>query len=104
MKLSEFEAKLLRAARQAQPGAHVPYAFEKRIMARLAARRPESPWVWWSVSLWRGAAACAIVTVLCATWSCLTPKPPATPPVADLSQEFQSAVFASMTQPTEDGS
>jgi hypothetical protein len=42
----------------------VPYAFEKRIMARLPARPAEDLWSLWGFGLWKGAAACAAVTAL----------------------------------------
>ena len=38
MNLAELERKLIAAARANPPSDRVPYAFEKRIMARLAAR------------------------------------------------------------------
>ena len=100
MKLNELQAKLIAAARLDTPKDNVPYAFEQRIMHRLAARRPESPWVWWNASLWRGAVACMAITAACAIWFSQAPKTPE--PTADLSQELQSTVFASMNQPTED--
>ena len=40
MNLAELERKLIAAARANPPSDRVPYAFEKRIMARLAARSP----------------------------------------------------------------
>ncbi|HWD19557.1 MAG TPA: hypothetical protein VHB20_09770 [Verrucomicrobiae bacterium] len=101
MNLSDLQTKLLRAARQAPPRDTVPYAFEKRIMHRLASAAPENPWAAWGSSLWRGALACMAVTILCAVWSYSGSRPA---PVAstDFSQDLQSVVFASMGQPSED--
>jgi hypothetical protein len=64
MNLENLRAKLVSAARRHPPDARVPYAFEKRIMARLAPSRPEDLWSLWGTALWKGAAACAAVTVL----------------------------------------
>ncbi len=101
MKLSDLQTKLIESARRIEPRSDVPYAFEKRIMHRLGSQRPESMWAGWGASLWRGAAACVAVTLVCAVWASRGPKP-APAPVADLSQELQSTVFASMNQPAED--
>ena len=38
MNLAELQKKLIAAARANAPGDHVPYAFEKRVMALLASR------------------------------------------------------------------
>ncbi len=64
MNLSELQNKLLAAARRNPPDGHVPYAFEKRIMARLTAAPQPSEWLAWSRALWFGAAACAAVALL----------------------------------------
>lgn len=74
MNLSELQQKLLRAARLHPPGEHVPYAFERRIMARLTAAPQSSEWLAWSRALWYGAAACTVITLFTALWS-----PPAGP-------------------------
>ena len=71
MKLSELERKLIAAAKANPPSERVPYAFEKRIMARLSALRGVDEWLWWSRALWRGAAACAMVALLLSAWSFL---------------------------------
>jgi anti-sigma-K factor RskA len=101
MNLSDLQTKLIESARRIEPSSHVPYAFEKRVMHQLGARRPETVLGWWGDSLWRGAAACIAVTLVCAVWASRTPQPKPEP-AADLSQELQSTVFASMNQPTED--
>ncbi len=56
MKLSELHNKLIAAARNNPPDDRVPYAFEKRITALLAARPVTDRWALWSRALWRGAA------------------------------------------------
>lgn len=64
MNLSELQKKLLAAARRNPPDDQVPYAFEKRIMARLTAMPKPSEWLAWSRALWFGAAACVAVALI----------------------------------------
>lgn len=45
-------------ARVHPPSDHVPYAFEKRIMARLASREMPDAWAAWGAMLWRAVAPC----------------------------------------------
>ena|ERR1051325_9058149 len=74
MDLSSLSKKLVAVARSQPPGDQVPYAFEKRIMARLAALPKADEWVWWGRALWRGAAACAAVALLCSAWTFFPPS------------------------------
>ena len=69
MDLLNLRKKLVAVARSNPPGEQVPYAFEKRIMARLAALPQIDEWVWWSRALWRGAAICTAVALLFSAWS-----------------------------------
>ena len=69
MDLLKLRKKLLTVARSNPPGDHVPYAFEQRILARLAALPKADDWAWWGRALWRGAAACAAVALLFSAWS-----------------------------------
>ena len=57
------------AARQNPPSDRVPYAFEKRVMARLTAARKTDEWQGWAQALWRGAVACLAVALLAGAWS-----------------------------------
>ena len=66
MNLAELQKKLIAAARANPPSDVVPYAFEKRIMARLASRPVADPWLSWGVALWRGAAASVAISILAA--------------------------------------
>lgn len=95
MNLSRLEKKLFAAARLNPPGDDVPYAFESRIMARLAGLSKPDEWLWWSRALWRGAAVCASVALLCSAWSFL-PLSGHNPPggVVDLEE----AVLASVSE------
>ena len=69
MNLDELQKKLLAAARQNPPGDQVPYAFERRIMARLACTPCLDEWMAWVRPLWFGAGVCAAVAVFLSVWS-----------------------------------
>ena len=97
MNLPELEKKLIAAARLKAPDGRVPYAFEKRIMAQLAARGGADQWVFWARGLWRAAAACVAVAVIFGAVSLFTPAAPDTG--NDLSQDFENTLLASADLP-----
>ena len=100
MNLAELEKKLIAAARANPPGDHVPYAFEKRITARLTARTVLDRWADWSRALWRGAAGClAVLVVSGACWLFL---PQNGGGANDLSQDFENTMLAAADQPDTD--
>ena len=97
MNLAELEKKLIEAARLKQPDERVPYAFEKRIMAQLAARTGADRRAFWIRGLWRAAALCVAVAVMFGAVSLFLP---ATPDNGnDLSQDFENTLLASADQP-----
>ena len=63
MNLPELQKKLIAAARANPPGDRVPYAFEKRIMARLEGRTAVDAWGLWGRALSR-AAICSVIFML----------------------------------------
>ncbi len=69
MNLAELERKLIAAARANPPSDRVPYAFEKRILARLPARPLADGWELWGRALWRAAAPCVAIMLLLGAWS-----------------------------------
>ena len=87
--------RLLEAARAHQPSEAVPYAFEQRIMARLAGRRVEDKWSMWGKALWRAAAACVALSITLSVWS--------TWPSDDASSAttLEDAVYAAVEQPSD---
>jgi hypothetical protein len=91
MKLAELQRKLIAAARAHPPSNQVPYAFEKRIMARLQLRPVLDVWALWARGLWRAAAPCVAVMLLLSAWSVLAP---ANTPATDLPSAFDNAVLA----------
>lgn len=96
MKLSELEKKLIAAARTNPPDDRVPYAFEKRITALLAAQPVLDRWALWSRALWRGAAVCLAVMFLLGAGLLFLPKNSSSS--GDLSQEFENTMLASAHQ------
>lgn len=69
MNTGKLQQKLIQAARRDAVNDRVPYAFEKRIMARIAALPPIDVWSLWSRALWRAAAPCVAITLLLTLWS-----------------------------------
>jgi hypothetical protein len=100
MNPSDLQIKLIEAARKEPPQDQVPYAFEKRVMARLAGLSALNYWALWGRPLWRAALSCVAITLLCGIWSV------ASAPKGDNSdsfaQAFERAVFASSDQHLED--
>src|SRR5277367_5041348 len=96
MNFDQLQQKLISAARENPPSDRVPYAFEKRIIAQRAARPLPDRWAQWAGALWRGAAACVLVTLLCSAWSLysISSRVPAT----DLSQQFENTLIAAVDQ------
>ena len=92
MKLDRLQTKLMAAARAAQPSPRVPFAFEKRIMARLASGTPLDILGAWSTALWRAAVSCVVIVALSGAWSLFSTSPE---PEAEFSNAFETAVFAS---------
>lgn len=98
--MDDFEPcrKLLDAARAVPTDYRVPYAFEKRIMARLASVRIEDPLALWGQALWRGAVFCLTLTVLLAVGSTFLPAHNNTD---TLPQAVASTVFAAVDNPPD---
>jgi hypothetical protein len=88
--------KLIAVARANPPSDRVPYAFEKRVMAQLAARAGiERPGLWVR-GLWQAAVSCMIVALLLGAWAFFNPS--ASSKADDLSQNFESTLLASVDQ------
>ena len=64
MNHTELHQKLIAVARANPPSDRVPYAFEKRIMARLQAPAPFDLGALWSRLLWRATAPALALMVL----------------------------------------
>ncbi len=103
MNLGSLEQKLIAVARANPPSEKVPYAFEKRIMARLAGRPVADRWALWARGLWAAAAPCVAIMLALGAWSFFAPKSP--PPTTDLSQQLENTLLAAVDQapPTDSG-
>ncbi len=97
MNLAELERKLIGAARANPPSDRVPYAFEKRILARLAECPAVDVWALWGRALWRAAAPCAAIMVALAAWSFFYPAHRSSP-ANDLSQALEQTLLAAAEQ------
>ena len=95
MHLAELERKLIAAARANPPSERVPYAFEKRIMARLAARPVPDGWELWGRALWRAAAPCVAIMLLLGGWTFFAQG---SAPADDLSQVLEQTLLAAVDQ------
>ena len=67
--LKKLHEALIGAAQAQVPSDAVPYAFERRVMARLQSAAAPNAWVLWGQALWRAAAACVAIAALCSVWS-----------------------------------
>lgn len=92
MNLVELQRKLIAAGRSEPVSERVPYAFEKRVMARLVSVPVIEPAAAWARALWRAAASCAAITVLLTLWSFY--EPAAASSGTNLSEEIENTVLA----------
>lgn len=95
MKLPELEKKLISAARKQTVNDHVPYAFEKRVMACIRSHPALDVTALWAQALWRSAGACLAVVAVLGAISIFSPRPQ-TPAPGDLSQEFEKTMLAAL--------
>ena len=96
MKLTALEKKLMRAARTSVLEDRVPYAFEQRIMARLAGMTVVDPLGLWGRALWRAAVPCIGTALLLGLWT-FWPRDHSAA-MADFPVEFESAVLVAVDQ------
>ena len=94
MNLDALHKKLIAAARANPPSDAVPYAFEKRVLARLASQPAADAWLFWGRALWRAAAACVVVAAVVSAYSFVHPDGNAAS-VASVSygEDFESTMF-----------
>jgi capsule polysaccharide export protein KpsE/RkpR len=103
MKLEQLRQKLLAAARASVADERVPYAFEKRILALLAAPSVPDLWALWSRALWRAAVPCVVVMLVFGAVSFLGPTGNGNGVAAteEFSQDFEQAMLAVVDQSGE---
>ncbi|MBM3835991.1 MAG: hypothetical protein FJ403_22550 [Verrucomicrobia bacterium] len=72
MNIEELQKKVLTVARACPPSDEVPYAFEKRIMARIARETMVDLWTLWGRLLWRAAAPCVAIMLMLTAWAAVS--------------------------------
>ena len=102
MNLADLQKKLIAAARANPPGDGVPYAFEKRILARLAGKVAFNPWLVWERGLLRAAAFCVLLTLCMGSVSWFTRTHTADSLSVDVEQTLFAAVDGTATDSTAD--
>ena len=98
MNQEPLRQQLLAVARACPPSDAVPYAFEKRILARLASQPRPDAWAFWTQALWRAAAPCVGIMVLLGAWMYLdnsrgSPEP--------LAVALENTMLAALDTPGE---
>lgn len=83
--------KFIQLARNVPSDTRVPYAFEKRILARLAGPSSLDFWTLWARVLWRAAIPCLALTLAVGVYASFLHE---APPEDLLSAELEAAVFA----------
>jgi hypothetical protein len=96
MDLDKLHQKLIATARAHVPGSEVPYAFEKRIIARLREHAVMDHWGLWAQALWRAVAPCVAIMLLLGAWSLFTPSSKTS--TGDLSQDIENTLLAAVDQ------
>ncbi len=93
MNIADLHRHLIAAARANPPPDTVPYAFEKRILARLTEPPPaREVWAFWNRVLWWVAGSCVALCLTLGVWSYLAGSRVAWPEA--LAADLESAVLA----------
>ncbi|SRR5258705_3239852 len=90
MDLPKLHAKLIAAARRNPSADAVPYAFEKRVMARLETTTVEDRWTLWGKALWRCAFASLALAAGLSIWALQTNT--------EVEHDLESTMFAAADQ------
>ncbi len=93
MELENLHKQLIAVAQASPPSDAVPYAFEKRIMARLATRVVVDVWALYGRWLWRAVAPCVSVMVGLAVW--VTSTVPKEPTLHSLELALENTILSS---------
>lgn len=105
MNLERLQQKLLAAARANPPSDGVPYAFHKRIVARLVTRPAFDGWALWARALWRATTPCIAIMLLLWVWSLASSPSTATgttmAETEGLSQHFERTMLAGVNESEE---
>lgn len=99
MKLEHMRQSLLAAGRRHVPADHVPYAFEKRVMAHLGRANSLDPFSLWNRILWRCAGPCVALTLLAGAFSWFGQTEMQAS--ENLATELETVVYAPLTTTQE---
>lgn len=97
MNINSLHEKLIRAARSERPSDRVPYAFEKRIMARIKPEPMLDVLTLWARALWRATIPCVAVALLFCVWATHTPEQSTATQTVDLGSELETTLMASVS-------
>jgi len=92
MELSRLHQKLIAAARATPPDERVPLAFEQRIMAQLAGKKPLDEWALWGQALTRSAIFCLALMLFLAAGSRFVSSEKPNPLSVEVEQTLIAAV------------
>jgi hypothetical protein len=101
MNINLLHEKLIRAARSNPPSDRVPYAFEKRILARIRSEKVFDSVTLWARALWRAAIPCVALMLLLSIWATVTPQQSTSASTDDLGAELQTTLMASVSVDNE---
>lgn len=96
MNTESLRQKLISAARAHPPIAQVPYAFEKRIMARLGRGAVPDLWATWSSLLWRAAIPCCAIMIAVSAATLALPSGP-----EDFDTQLHAVLLAGLDAGTD---
>ena len=99
MNLAELQEKLLSAARALPLVEQVPYAFEKRVMARLGQKPPRDTLAVWNRTLWQATAPCVAVMLL--VGACAFVSRPRDTTGETLAADLENSLYAPFDSQTE---
>ena len=106
MNWEPLRQKLLSVARAQPPMDLVPYAFEKRILARLAQPPMPDLSALWANALWRAAAPCVALALLLGVWSFVGAQnnvgTPGLTESDDFASHFERTMLAAVEEPAEE--
>lgn len=99
MNLDQLQQKLMAAARVQPPSDRVPYAFEKRIVARLRVGATADLGAFWARALWRAAAPCVAISLALGAWTAFAPASNVSD--EDIAQVFEQTMLATVDHSEE---
>ena len=106
MNLETLRQKLLAAARANPPADRVPYAFGKRILARLAQPPALDLPALWARALWRAVAPCVALMLLLGAWAFVGARnntiATGLTDGEDLAQHFEQTMLAAVEETAEE--